>query len=165
MAEKLSTVQSRKHMVVHNGHRLFWMREWGWAVKVEAVGVSSSLRPGSGVPLERGRPAGGLSQQCWAQKQQQHGGGRGRQHSKARIGASAAPQLRFAAGLLALQACVGGGTAAADVFDAHSAILAALELVVAHPGCGGSKVKTEGVKDMARDSLAKVSCHTLNSLK
>lgn len=73
----------------------------------------------------------------------------------ARIGASAAPQLRFAAGFLTLQARVGGGTAAADVVDTHSAILAAQELVVTHPGCDGSKAKTgesSEIKHVMRES-------------
>lgn len=94
----------------------------------------------SRVSLERGGPAGGLSQQRRAQQQQQQqpGGGRGRQGGLARVGAPAAPQLRLAAALLALQACVARGTVAADVVDTHPAILAALELVVTHPGCVGA---------------------------
>ncbi len=60
----------------------------------------------SWVSLEYDGPAGGLSQQCRAQQQQQQQPGVGwrRQRGLARIGAPAATQLRLAAGLLTLQA-------------------------------------------------------------
>lgn len=73
----------------------------------------------------------------WAQQQQQQHqprAGRSRQRRLTRVGAAAAPQLRLAAPLLALQARVARGAAAADVVDALPAVLAAQELVVTHPG-------------------------------
>lgn len=65
----------------------------------------------------------------------------------ARTGTSTTPQLRLAEGLLAQQARVGRGAVAADVADAHAAVLAAHELVVTHPGCGGDNVKKKKKED------------------
>lgn len=76
----------------------------------------------------------------------------------ARVGASAAAQLRFTAWLLALQARVGGGTATADVVDTLATILAALELVVTHPGCDEGQNE-----DMRREVRSKVWQETRNA--
>lgn len=96
---------------------------------------------GKQVRSERGGPARRFPPQRRAgQQQHQHAAERrGPQGRLARLGPLAAAQLGLAAGLLAQQARVGGGTAAA-VAHTLPAVLAAQEFVVTHPGCGEKDV-------------------------